>query len=162
MTFSLPSVFLGESGEVPADGAASWQDVAGAAGAAAVVGLQLADAAAGQAVHRQEARLAHAARLLGVGVDLAVGKLPTRQELTGVGLVGCGGRGQREGGGDTGGVSVESAAQCGGCVPARGGVRGAGLPVSTSSERWSMWMCNLWAAAQQTSSSTQCSAPVRL
>lgn len=85
--------------------------MAAAAVATAVVGLQLADAAAGQAINRQEAWFAHTACLLRVGVDLAAGKLSACKEFTGVCLIGWGGRvsgmsGFR--GKDTGDVSVDS------------------------------------------------------
>lgn len=100
-TFLLFDTITGENSKVPADGTASWQDVAAAASVATVVGLQLADAAAGLAINRQEAWLAHTACLLGVGVDLAARKLSTCQEFTGVGLIGWrgGARGVVGGGG---------------------------------------------------------------
>lgn len=97
--FTLSDAATAENKEVPADGTASWQDVAAAAGAATVVGLQLADAAAGQAVNRQEAGLTHTACLLGVGVDFAARKLSASQEFTGVGLIGWGGGVSGKGGG---------------------------------------------------------------
>lgn len=77
---------------IPAQGSVSRNDVT--LPSSTVVRLQDTQTLAGQAVHRQEARLTLTLGLLGPAVHHAAGELVAGQELAGIGPISCGRTGE--------------------------------------------------------------------